>query len=1127
VAMQYICDNPQRKTRIRDSVTELNGIDYLEVYDPPELELNLSQLRLFVHMIKTDNLADLNALNFRIEGGSRIKNINVQTVTIAASDANVVIVDLDRFGDFSLYRLQIVKGAGDLSPPDWLDPILSSVAFSFKVACPSDFDCQQDINCPPQPLPEPEIDYLAKDYASFRQLMLDRLANIIPDWQERNPSDLGVAIVEILAYAGDQLSYYQDAVATEAYLGTARRRISMRRHTRLLDYVMHEGSNARTWVALLVSEVANNFVVPSHTPLLTRGPRPAVSEIDVALQSGFSADDSSELNNNIDSILPFALLANDSIEIKETSQITLGNVAVNLSSGTIKVEKDVQITEPQSVITADTIEIKEGAVLANIAYKNDLQNDGSITGTTSDNVSFPLLTFLPTVPEFEHGSDDIKIDAGDSITLDAGLYEKFEVGSSAHVTFSGGVYTFKEWKIKQNARLFFSSATEIRITQDLETKNQVRINQGTAQQTIVSNELIIYVGVSDNESGESDDNESEIKFGSRNKINVTLIAPSSTLEFKDKVKATGTFFAKSIVSGKQAQFQRAPIIDSVIVASQLRQCINSLDSSMLVFESLHPVTLQQQHNEIEFYTWGDNDCCLPMGSTSASLNNEKNRLANLKIGDLLLFEEVMGSNARAEDANVDHRHVIRITTIKNLDDPLYQEQQPYFVDGVEKTALRVRNIEWALEDALPFPLCLKVLLSKSNLASNGELELENDSSVTRPMSIARGNIVLADHGRSICQEALIPNIVPEFGIRYRPHLQRKDLTYRVLYDDETARAVPASSQLQQDLRRCIPDLQLQSSNSVTWQAQQDLLNSGRFSTEFVTEMEDDGSAQIRFGDSILGKRPAAGLEFLASYRIGNGTAGNIGAQSLVQIILPKQHANLELEIDLYQPFAAFGGTQAETIEQARSNAPQAFRTQKRAVTAQDYAVLAETHREVQKAVAQQRWTGSWHTVFITIDRKGGYPVDVEFERAIRDFLEPLRMMGHDIEVEAPRLVSLDISFSICVLAEYLKSKVKEELLDVFSRSELTNGERGFFHPDNFTFGQSVYLSRMISRVMQVPGVSWVDPIRFQRWGEATQDLNQQSLEMMLPIARLEIAQLDNDPNAPENGKIEFIMEGGL
>ena len=53
--------------------------------------------------------------------------------------------------------------------------------------------------------------------------MLDRLSIVLPEWQERNPADAGMALVEVLAYAADYLSYHQDAAATEAYLGTARK----------------------------------------------------------------------------------------------------------------------------------------------------------------------------------------------------------------------------------------------------------------------------------------------------------------------------------------------------------------------------------------------------------------------------------------------------------------------------------------------------------------------------------------------------------------------------------------------------------------------------------------------------------------------------------------------------------------------------------------------------------------------------------------------------------------------------------------------------------------------------------------------------------------------------------------
>src|SRR5579884_441330 len=112
----------------------------------------------------------------------------------------------------------------------------------------------------------PEIDYLSKDYASFRQLMLDHLALRVPGWTERSEADLGIALVEVLAYVADYLSYYQDAVATEAYLGTARRRPSIKRHARLLDYVLHEGCNARVWVQVRVSEP---LTLPRSTQMLT------------------------------------------------------------------------------------------------------------------------------------------------------------------------------------------------------------------------------------------------------------------------------------------------------------------------------------------------------------------------------------------------------------------------------------------------------------------------------------------------------------------------------------------------------------------------------------------------------------------------------------------------------------------------------------------------------------------------------------------------------------------------------------------------------------------------------------------------------------------------------------------
>jgi predicted phage baseplate assembly protein len=235
--------------------------------------------------------------------------------------------------------------------------------------------------------------------------------------------------------------------------------------------------------------------------------------------------------------------------------------------------------------------------------------------------------------------------------------------------------------------------------------------------------------------------------------------------------------------------------------------------------------------------------------------------------------------------------------------------------------------------------------------------------------------------------------------------------------------------------------------------------------------------------------------------------------------------------DVRNPLPAQGGTDPEPIEQAQLYAPQAFRTQERAVTEADYAMVTERHPEVMKAEATLRWTGSWHTMFVTVDREGGQPVDADFRAQIRNFDEQFRLAGYDLEVEAPIFVPLDIAFTVCVAPGYFRSNVKARLLDVFSNRDLPDGRRGFFHPDNFTFGQPVYLSQIVATAMQVAGVLWVDtddippkPNHFRRWGQASHGETQAGF---IKLDRVEIARLDNDPNEPENGKIDFYMEGGI
>jgi len=182
------------------------------------------------------------------------------------------------------------------------------------------------------------------------------------------------------------------------------------------------------------------------------------------------------------------------------------------------------------------------------------------------------------------------------------------------------------------------------------------------------------------------------------------------------------------------------------------------------------------------------------------------------------------------------------------------------------------------------------------------------------------------------------------------------------------------------------------------------------------------------------------------------------------------------------------------------------------------------HPEVSKAVATIRWTGSWHTAFVTIDRKSGRPVDPVFRDEILSFLERFRLAGYDIEINAPVFVPIDIFMKVCLKPGYFRSNVKQTLLLAFSNREKPDGVRGYFHPDNFTFNQPVFLSNIYSAALEVQGVASVEVTKFQRWGKL---VNKELENGVIDTQRLEIIQLDNDPNFPENGKIDFEIIGGL
>jgi len=516
-----------------------------------------------------------------------------------------------------------------------------------------------------------------------------------------------------------------------------------------------------------------------------------------------------------------------------------------------------------------------------------------------------------------------------------------------------------------------------------------------------------------------------------------------------------------------------------------------------VFEAVDsdPLVLFAAHNRLRFHTWGDRAASLPCGATGATLvdgwegsgesQQGERRLRHLKPGDVLILMEVRGpATGDPADADRSHRHAVRLTAVDSAVDEVYQ--QP------------ILNIRWDPEDALPFQLT--ICSSRSPTTPEGE-----------DVSIAVGNIVLVDHGRRVWETL---SATPQCVLSQHP------LTFR----EPAPPKGPASRTLLQDPRRAFPQLELRAgAEEPSWSPRYDLLASGPTDPHFVVEMDDEGLGHIRFGDGQLGRTPPTGASFDATYRIGNGHAGNVGADAIAHLIL-RQGVLTGVDIRVGNPLPAAGGRGPEPAQEIRMLAPGFARTElERGATADDYATLAARHPSVQNGAASLDWTGSRNAVRVAVQLVGGEDPTPDLLDAIKGFLYRYRRIGHDLEVVPVATVPIHLELAIRVHSEYRLAPVRAALLAVFGDGILPGGAPALFHRSNWNFGGSVYVSRLVAAAQAVAGVESVEVVRLQRMFGATDDAVDRGV---LAIGPMEIARMDNDASAPENGRLTLRMEGG-
>jgi predicted phage baseplate assembly protein len=279
-----------------------------------------------------------------------------------------------------------------------------------------------------------------------------------------------------------------------------------------------------------------------------------------------------------------------------------------------------------------------------------------------------------------------------------------------------------------------------------------------------------------------------------------------------------------------------------------------------------------------------------------------------------------------------------------------------------------------------------------------------------------------------------------------------------------------------------------------WNRVSDFAASTRTSPDYTLN---PATGEIAFGDGEHGKipgrltgrnRPEEDLANIkvSKYRWGGGARGNVGAKKLTSLQNPIPYVD---RVTNLRPTS--GGQDEESVTDAKSRAPQAMRTQSRAVTAEDFEFLA---RQTPGAYIGRARALPQHspnlgpirpgpqalvpnpgavTVVVVPDSLSARPVPSEETRArVTSWLDRHRLVTSEVYVVAPRYREVRISARVIVERDATSRQVaetlKQKLLAYFH--PLTGGCDG----TGWEFGAKIYFSDTYRIILETPGVARLD-----------------------------------------------------
>jgi hypothetical protein len=244
------------------------------------------------------------------------------------------------------------------------------------------------------------------------------------------------------------------------------------------------------------------------------------------------------------------------------------------------------------------------------------------------------------------------------------------------------------------------------------------------------------------------------------------------------------------------------------------------------------------------------------------------------------------------------------------------------------------------------------------------------------------------------------------------------------------------------------------------------------------------SGAIAFGDGMRGRMPpaAGGASIVArQYRYGGGQIGNVGSGTITGL---SSHITWVEQVTNYR--AAVGGADEESLSDTLLRAPREFKARDRAVTLEDFEVLAcaTPGAQVARAAAYASGGQPGNTRLINIvivpQSADARPLPSEATlRLVCRYLDERRLITTRVAVAGPAYHDIDVVLDVRAQPQAdlkaVKNAIDARLQDYFH--PLRGGPNGSGWP----FGRDIYYSELLRELMEVDGVQRIESVTLRKF----------------------------------------------